>query len=246
VLGRTVPNGLFFATTGAPEVNNVGSILPERANVYDIGIVQQILPRCPEASTSIMAKAPIATNPCPMLEVGVDAYYKEARDLIDDGQFGQAYVLTAFNYGKGINKGVEAKAKFQWGNFRAYTNWAVAVQKATDVVSNQSLFGPDDLAYIASHWIFTDHAQYLTGSAGVSYLFDTNSSVWWDGLKVSATLVYGSGLRQDLDLGNGVSIPNGAHVPALPSGQFGVLERVQGLGLERRAGYRAVRCRQRV
>ena len=53
VLGRTVPNGLFFATTGAPEVANSGSILPERANLYDIGIVQQILPRCPEASTSI-------------------------------------------------------------------------------------------------------------------------------------------------------------------------------------------------
>jgi opacity protein-like surface antigen len=231
VLGRTIPNGLFYATTGAPEVANSGSILPERANLYDIGIVQQVLPRCPEGSTSIIAKAPIAASPCPKLEVGVDAYYKEARDLIDDGQFGQAYVLTAFNYAKGINKGVEFKAKFDWGNFRAYTNWAVAVQKATNVVSNQSLFSPDDLAYIASHWIFTDHAQYLTGSAGVSYLFDTGSSVWWDGLKVSATLVYGSGLRQDLDLGNGVSIPNGAHVPAYHPINFGLSKEFKDWGL---------------
>jgi opacity protein-like surface antigen/outer membrane receptor protein involved in Fe transport len=232
VLGRTVPNGLFFATTGAPEVANSGSILPERANVYDIGIVQQVLPRCPEPDARIIAKAPIATSNCPKLEVGVDAYYKEARDLIDDGQFGQAYVLTAFNYAKGINKGVEAKAKFEWGNFRAYTNWAVAIQKATDVVSNQSLFSPDDLAYIATHWIYTDHAQYLTGSAGVSYLFDAGSSVWWDGIKVSATLVYGSGLRQDLDLGNGVSIPNGAHVPAYHPVNLGISKEFKDWGLE--------------
>jgi hypothetical protein len=35
--------------------------------------------------------------------VGVDAYYKLARDLLDDGQFGAALVLDAFNYEKAIN-----------------------------------------------------------------------------------------------------------------------------------------------
>src|SRR5439155_742376 len=127
VLARTVPNGLFNNTTGAPPQPNSGSILPERANVYDVGIVQQLLPQCPANGTSsIIAKAPIATTDCPSLEVGIDAYYKQARDLLDDGQFGQAYVLTAFNYARGINRGVEFKAKFKMGNFTAYTNWARA------------------------------------------------------------------------------------------------------------------------
>jgi len=50
--------------------------------------------------------------PIPGLEVGIDAYYKTARDLLDDGQFGQAYVLTAFNYAKGENEGLELKANY--------------------------------------------------------------------------------------------------------------------------------------
>ena len=77
---------------------------------------------------------------CGTLEVGIDAYYKIANDLIDNGNFGQALVLSAFNYAKGYNKGVELKAKFTSGNFQAYVNFAAAQQRATDVVSNQYLF----------------------------------------------------------------------------------------------------------
>jgi hypothetical protein len=33
---------------------------------------------------------------CGVLELGVDAYYKIANDLIDNGNFGQALVLSAF------------------------------------------------------------------------------------------------------------------------------------------------------
>jgi hypothetical protein len=68
-----------------------------------------------------------------------------------------------------------------------YGNLAVARQIATDVVSNQYLFDPDELAFIASHYVYTDHAQLLTASAGGSYL--------WNGTKFSADMIYGSGLR---------------------------------------------------
>ena len=37
---------------------------------------------------------------------------------------------------------------------------------------------PDELAYIANHYIYTDHAQVLTASAGASYL--------WNGTRFSA------------------------------------------------------------
>ncbi len=55
----------------------------------------------------------------PGLEVGVDGYYKIARDLLDDGQFGAAYVLTGFNYDRAQNIGLELKSTYTNGNFRA-------------------------------------------------------------------------------------------------------------------------------
>ena len=128
------PNG----TTGAVPNMNVGAILPERSDVYDVGIVQQLLPQCPAGTGGITSPKPIATTNCPALEVGVDAYYKWARDLIDDGQFGQATILTAFNYDKGMVEGLEFKAKFTMGNFTLYSQWAAGFEKATNVVSNQS------------------------------------------------------------------------------------------------------------
>ncbi len=156
------------ANTQTPEVPLNSPVLPERSNVFDVGVVQKIYP-------------------VPGLEVGIDGYYKTARDLLDDGQFGAAYVLSGFNYARGENVGVELKANYTNGNFRAYGNVAWARQIATNVVSNQYLFGQDELDYIANHYVYTDHAQVLTASAGASYL--------WNGTKFSASMIYGSGLR---------------------------------------------------
>ena len=81
-------------------------------------------------------------------------------------------MLTEFNYEKGINEGVELKAKYQNGNFKTYGNLALSRQIATNIVSNQFLFDPDELAYIATHYIYADHSQTRTGSAGASYLWE--------------------------------------------------------------------------
>ena len=194
VLGRTVPNGLFDNTTAAPASLNMGSILPERSNVYDAGIVQEVLPQCEPATSDMPLKAQAAAKNCPSLQFGLDAYYKRAKDLIDDGQFGQAYTLTAFNYAEGENYGIEWTTRYREGNFAFDMNWAYAKQKATTVVSNQSLFTPDDLAFLASHWIYTDHDQRWTGSARVAYRFDPTWGLL-DGTTVSATGIFGSGLR---------------------------------------------------
>jgi outer membrane receptor protein involved in Fe transport len=168
VLAAPTNLALVQNTTQQPAVAANDPVQPERSNVFDVGVVQKI-------------------HAIPGLEVGLDAYYKTARDLLDDGQFGAAYVLSAFNYDRAQNVGVEAKASYTNGNFRIYGNLAWARQRATDVVSNQYLFAPDELAYIASHYIYTDHAQLVTASAGASYL--------WNGTRFSASMVYGSGLR---------------------------------------------------
>jgi outer membrane receptor protein involved in Fe transport len=175
------------ANTQTPAVPINDPVLPERSNVFDIGVVQKI-------------------RAIPGLEVGIDAYYKTARDLLDDGQFGQAYVLTGFNYARGINEGVELKASYTNGNLRLYGNLAWATQVGTNIVSNQFLFSPDELAFIANHFIFTDHAQQLTASGGGSYL--------WNGTRFSASMIYGSGLRS--------GFANTDHVPSYTQVNLGV------------------------
>jgi outer membrane receptor protein involved in Fe transport len=177
VIATPVNLPLFNNTTAQPSVSQSDPVLPERSTVYDIGVVQKILPG---------------------LEVGLSAYYKQATDLLDDGQFGAAYVLSGFNYEQGVNKGVELKVVYNTGNFRAYGNVALAQQTATNIVSNQFLFGQDELDFIRTHWIFTDHSQTLTASAGMSYL--------WNGTRFSLDMIYGSGLRS--------GFANTEHVPA--------------------------------
>jgi outer membrane receptor protein involved in Fe transport len=175
------------ANTQTPEVPLNSPVLPERSHVFDAGVVQKIYP-------------------IPGLEVGVDGYYKIAQDLLDDGQFGAAYVLNGFNYANGENIGLELKATYTNGNFRAYGNLAWAKQIATNIVSNQFLFGQDEINFTANNYVYTDHAQVLTGSAGASYL--------WDGTRFSASMIYGSGLRS--------GFANTDHLPSYTQVNLGV------------------------
>jgi outer membrane receptor protein involved in Fe transport len=122
----------FDPNTGTTIATRSDPVLPERANVYDAGVVKQF-----------------RFAPDRMIELGVDTYYKTARDLLDDGQFGQALVLSGFNYERGENVGVEGKIVIRDGNFRAYGNLAWARQLGTNIVSNQFLFAPDELAFIS-------------------------------------------------------------------------------------------------
>jgi outer membrane receptor protein involved in Fe transport len=153
-------------TTQQPAIPLASAVRPERAHYLDVGVTHRLTPR---------------------LEVGLDFYYKRARNLLDDGQFGQALVQTGFNYDRAYNRGVEFKSLYRNGDFFAYANLAWARQRGRQVTSNQFLFDFDELSYIYGHYIFTDHAQTWTGSAGASYvLFGTRASV---------DMILGSGLR---------------------------------------------------
>ncbi len=165
---------LFNPTVAAAQVTPqtvpgliISPSLPERSHYFDAGVTQALAPG---------------------LEGGLTAYYKIAKDLIDDGQFGQAYTLTAFNYAKGENEGLELKLKYAANGMLVYGNLAYARQVATQFVSNQYLLGYDDYIYALTHYIPTDHSQTLTTSAGVSYPV-------WDNTKASMDMIYGSGLR---------------------------------------------------
>jgi TonB dependent receptor-like, beta-barrel len=204
--------GLVANTSAAvPTDQGNGPVLPERSHYFDAGIDQNIPFGCSKP----------AAKDCTDLDLGIDAYYKIATDLIDNGLFGQAYVLSAFNYAQGINEGIEFSGKFHSGNFQAYANLAVAQQKATDPVSNQYLFGNTPLAdlggltefqYLQTHWIYTDHNQFVTASAGAVYQFCgrpayANETFWtsspsWCGTRLTGDMIYGSGLRSgDANIG---------------------------------------------
>jgi TonB dependent receptor len=200
---------LFANTTAQPSQFLEDPVLPERANVFDAGVTQVFSHGCAPLPSSSFTKAPPRpSTDCESLELGVDAYYKTARDLLDDGQFGAALVLSGFNYDKAYNEGVELSAKYRNGDFKAYGNVAWAVQKATNVVSNEFLFdnatpvaalgGLTEFQYIQSNYIFTDHTQIWTASAGVSYL-------WW-GTLFTSDMIFGSGLRNG-DANTGQPIP---------------------------------------
>ena len=90
-------------TTAQPENFQQNPVLPERSHYFDVGVVQKITPN---------------------LQVGVDAYYKIARDLLDDGQFGQALILSGFNYERGYNSSVEFGGVTVYGQrYSSLTGW---------------------------------------------------------------------------------------------------------------------------
>jgi len=179
----------FAGTSAASEIGLDDSVRAERANYFDLGISRKITDG---------------------FRVGLDAYYKHARDQLDDGLFGQTLLLSAFNYAKGQIYGLEATASYNHGGFSAYLNLAHAVARGEDWSSSQFLFDPNDLAYVKNHWIALDHDQKLTGSGGLSYQWKESFGT----TRLLADALYGSGLRTDITTSDGVTIPNGGEVPA--------------------------------
>jgi outer membrane receptor protein involved in Fe transport len=181
---RTVSK--FLNTSNAPGGGILAADppLPEIANYYDVGIEQQF---------------PVG------LTVGLDSYYKQSRNLIDEGQFGAPIILTPFNYRYGQQYGVELTANYSMKNFSAYANLATQRARGKQFETAQFNFSPDNLTYVASHYISLDHEQQYTASGGVSYR--------WNYTRFSADVLFGSGLRAALALPDGTTIPNGAHLP---------------------------------
>ena len=157
----------FAGTTQEAETTTSSPVRPERSHYFDVGVDQAITQH---------------------FKVGIDFYYKRARNLLDDGQFGPALVLTTFNYDRAYNSGVELKALYQDEYLRAYGNIAFARQRATKIISNQFLFGADELDYIGRNYVYTDHAQAITASAGANLRVLDKTRIGFD-------LFYGSGLR---------------------------------------------------
>ncbi|HVW67679.1 MAG TPA: TonB-dependent receptor [Steroidobacteraceae bacterium] len=186
---------LFNNTTYASAVTLDTAPLAESANYYDVGIQQQF----PFGFTA-----------------GLDTYYKQSTNLIDEGQFGAPIILTPFNYRYGQQYGVELTLNYVINSFNAYANLATQRARGKQIETAQFNFAADDLAYIANHYISLDHEQQYTASAGAAYT--------WNNTRFSGDLIFGSGLRSDLTLPDGSSIPNGAHLPYYRQVNLGITQ----------------------
>jgi outer membrane receptor for ferrienterochelin and colicin len=180
--GETVTK--FNGTTAAAPVATADTPQAEQANYYDIGVQQKLARR---------------------VTVGLDTYYKQSHDLIDEGQFGAPIILTPFNYAHGKQYGAELTGNYAGLALSAYLNLAYQSAKGKNIDSAQFNFTPAELDYIAGHYIHLDHEQQFTASGGLSYL--------WGDSRFSADFIEGSGLRADEVLPGGFAVPNGGHLP---------------------------------
>jgi outer membrane receptor protein involved in Fe transport len=158
----------FVGTSNAPFSLENGAVRPERAHRFDVGVSQRFGPN---------------------LTLGIDAYYKDVRDLLDYGQFGNALIFTPFNYRQGKIYGVEFSGNWRSERWLVYGNLALSRSVGRDIRSAQYTFEPEELDYISRKYVRTDHDQLITGSAG---------AVWraTEDTRLAATMLYGNGLRR--------------------------------------------------
>lgn len=180
----SVSVGRFQGTTAAPPGQGNTPVRAEHDHYFDIGVDQVLAPG---------------------LRVGLDGYYKQARQLIDEGQFGAPIILTAFNYARAQVNGLEASASYDHGPLSLYGNVAYSRAVGERITSAQFNFAPDELNYISQHYIHLDHDQRWTGSGGIAYALFRGTHF---PARLSADLQVGSGLRT-----NTAAVPNGAALP---------------------------------
>jgi len=199
----TTTVALFNGTTKASEVQTADAVKSEREHYFDVGVLRTVVSG---------------------LTVGLDGYYKIKKNLLDEGQFGEAVVLSPFNYARGWAWGIELTTAYHAGPLTVYGNATRSQEKGRTIVSSQFFFAPAELAAIAANRIFTDHSQSWTASAGASYVFDDGIGK----LTPSIDAIYGDGLRAGDP--NGI-VPNGGKLPSYVSVNFGIEQTLEGPGL---------------
>src|SRR5437867_6702581 len=104
----------FDGTTNESAIQKDSVTKSERAHYFDAGATQQI------------AKG---------FSVGIDGFYKSAHSVLDEGQFGEALILSSFNYKRGEIYGGEFTANYNSGGFVAYLNAAYELARGWNISS---------------------------------------------------------------------------------------------------------------
>ncbi len=158
----------FAGTSAAPGVEQDDPTRVERAHYFDAGLSRQLTPDW---------------------QATADAFYKQARNLIDLGQFGSAVILSPFSYQRGTVLGSELSTTFKRGPFSTFANLSFVATSAREINSAQFEFPAAELAYIQTHDVQLDHEGRYTASAGASYTWQKDTLFYLD-------VLYGYGLRK--------------------------------------------------
>lgn len=167
----------FAGTTNESAITKDSLISSERADYFDIGATQKITEGW---------------------NVGIDGFYKSSHSTLDEGQFGQALIQSSFNYKRGRIYGGEFTTNYDHGPFSLYGNAAWSWARGVHWSSSQFLFDPAEYAFVNKHWVFLDHDQRWTATAGGAYT--------WQDWRLSTEFLYGSGLRRGF--ANTKSVPD--------------------------------------
>jgi outer membrane receptor protein involved in Fe transport len=168
------------ATTGRTPTSVGSRALPETDDYWDVGVQKKF----------------------DHLTVGLDAYLRQAKDLIDRGEFLASNEARVFNYGRGRLRGVELSLLYGAGPLSGWANLAVArAEGSGGILSNQFYFTPAELAYASAHHVRLATDQTVTASGGASYRIGS--------LRLAGDVLYGSGYRGTAPGGP----PNGRGLP---------------------------------
>ncbi|WP_236646551.1 TonB-dependent receptor [Aristophania vespae] len=158
---------LYENTTNAPETHKNDKIKVEKSHYIDAGFI---------------------ITPTRTLEISVDAFSKWAHNLLDSGQFGQAIILTPFNYRRAHVYGSEAGISWHSGPWRVFGNFSYVKTFGRDINSAQYHFDQEELDYAKRRGVTLDHQGKYTASAGLA----------WQTKRQLAYIdfLYGNGLRR--------------------------------------------------
>ena len=160
-------------TTAAPEVMTNDPVRAERSDNIDIGLT---------------------VKPVDGLTFGFGGFYKLPRTP-RQGPVRRADLPDRLQLLERRGAGLRTLRQLRQGPVVALRQpRLVAGQLGININSAQFNFEQAELAFIASNWIFPDHNQSWTGSAGAAYTFNMGSD--W-ATRVSADMLYGNGLRTD-------------------------------------------------
>ena len=78
--------------------------------------------------------------------VTLDGFYKQAHQLVDLGQFGDAVILSPYNYKEGTVEGAEFSSTYRNNGLSLFGNFSWVLTNAHGIDTQQFQFDPDELA----------------------------------------------------------------------------------------------------
>lgn len=161
-----------FVNLGLGPALSTYDIKAEKDDYYEVGVAQQIDQHA----------------------FFLNAYYKDAVNMLDDTQLLNTSIAQPYNFGRGFAWGVEFSTKGDLcSHLSDFLNYSYEIAMGNGI-SGGLFTGTQP----TNTWQFLDHVQIQTANAGLTY---QQTHLWW-----TTQALYGSGLRTDPN--NGTSLPS--------------------------------------